>query len=134
MAAVIDTKLLGRGLRDFSGDENDWSDWCYRFESYCGAVSQVMLQSMERAREHENPIVLAAAEDDVKQHSANLAYILKSVVYGEMTKVYRKIEKGNGFEMWRRMCIRYEHKDKNTKRGVLNAVMDFSFAGASLPE
>eukprot|EP00959_Pyramimonas_sp_CCMP1952_P229916 4806933-Pyramimonas_sp.AAC.1 len=72
MAAVIDTKLLGRGLQDFSRDESEWNDWCYRFESYCGAVSQVVLQNMERARKHSNPITLAATEDDVKQHSANL--------------------------------------------------------------
>eukprot|EP00959_Pyramimonas_sp_CCMP1952_P155885 3260504-Pyramimonas_sp.AAC.1 len=64
-----------------------------------------MLQNMERARDHANPIALAATEDDVKQHSANLAYILKGVVYGEMTKVFRKVEKGRGLEMWRRMCI-----------------------------
>ena len=62
-----------------------------------------------------NPITLASTEEDVKQHSANLADILKSVVYGEMTKVFRKIEKCNGLEMWRRMCIRYEHKDKLRK-------------------
>eukprot|EP00959_Pyramimonas_sp_CCMP1952_P064978 1356615-Pyramimonas_sp.AAC.1 len=54
-----------------------------------------------------------------------------------MAKVFRKLEKGNGFEMWRKTCARYDPKDRNTRRGLMTAILSYDFSTDrldSLPE
>ena len=127
MSQIIDTRLLGKGLKEFDGDERKWPVWSFTFENYCGAISADMLNVMEQSKATTEPIPLTDIPETKRQHCANLAYILTNLVQGEMKKVFRKIERGNGCEMWRRMCARYEPKDKNTRLGLLNAIMGFDF-------
>ena len=103
MEQVIDTKLLGKGVKEFSGQERDWPDWCWKFENYCGAISADLLQDMEYAKQLEDKITLSQLSAERKQRAANLAYILSNLVTGEMVKSFRKVERGNGFEM----CTHY---------------------------
>ena len=56
MAQVIDTKILGKAVKEFDCDEAKWTAWSFKFENYCGAISAEMLQLMEAAK-HENDVI-----------------------------------------------------------------------------
>ena len=109
---MIVTKLLGKNVKEFSGKDADWPDWSFQFDNYAGAVSSEMLEHMELAGTRQDEIVLSTMAAPVKQHAANLAYILVGLVKGEIVQVFRKIERGNGFEMWRRTRFRCDPKGK----------------------
>ena len=74
---VIDTKLLGNNVKEFSGKDADWPDWSFQFDNYAGAVSSEMLEHMELAKERQGEIERSTMAAPVKQHAANLAYMFR---------------------------------------------------------
>ena len=107
---VIDTKILGKGVKTFGGDLNaqPWRSFKFVWMNYVGAVSPDMRTHLKEVETQPVGTPLANFSPAVRHEAEQIAYMLSQVLEGTALTMIMNIEEGNGFEMWRTLVQYYE--------------------------
>ena len=124
---VVDTKLIGRPPK-YDGSDSGWQDWKFVFLAYCQLLSPVMARSMVSAAGFQNEVPMASVEEE-REAQEQLYWLLAMLVTGCALAEVRMTNPGNGFEAWRRLCMRYEPKTRNRQLGLLDAALHPNLTG-----
>ena len=101
VAPIIDTKVLGKGIKPFGGDleKHTWRSFKFVYMNYVGAVSSELREHMKAAADHPASVPLSCMAPEIRHESNTLAYMLSQVLEGAALVMIMNIEEGNGFEM-----------------------------------
>ena len=72
---ILDTRGLTK-VPQFSGKDQDWGEFCFRFESYTALLG--LESMMEIAASHHGPILMDGEGEDAKTASRTLFHLLSS--------------------------------------------------------
>ena len=129
MNSVIDTRVLGKGVRPFGGDlvNNPWSTFKFVWLNYVGAVSPEIREKMRQSESFTTAVAAASLSADDGVHAAQLAYMLSQVLEGGALVMIMNVEESNGFEMWRRLVKHYEPDLGSHAISGLRQILAFKF-------
>jgi hypothetical protein len=129
VAPIIDTKVLGKGIKPFGGDleKHTWRSFKFVYMNYVGAVSSELREHMKAAADHPASVPLSCMAPEIRHESNTLAYMLSQVLEGAALVMIMNIEEGNGFEMWRSLVKHYEPELGAYSVSGLRQVLGFKF-------
>ena len=99
---IIDACMLTKP-KTFSGKDEDWAQWSTVTRAYCGALDANLLLEMTTVEEEEGIVDHARLNDNQKQRSCSLFYILAMLLEGRAQTKVSNCVSGHGLELWRRL-------------------------------
>ena len=108
MAALVDTRLLGRPTTFAGEDESSWIAWAFVFKAYCGAVDDNLQNAVETAEVEPNEIAMTALGPVHSRMSRQLYHMLAMLLTGRAQRIMMRVEVGNGYEVWRRLKLEFD--------------------------
>ena len=102
-AGVIDTRSLGK-CESFSGEEQDWSGWKFKFEAWLSLVPTQLEDSLgvlESAERFNGPIVNDDLDGACAVFSRLVYAILVQMLKGRALNIARRVPRQAGLELWR---------------------------------
>lgn len=124
-ARILDVKGIGK-LPTFSGEQNEFHDWKFKFE-----VSMSLLQlreGMEAAIRIQGPIDFSDLSAEAQYKARVLFAILVQQVTGKALSIAKLVDSENGFEAWRRICSEYDPESNVRSSKMLVSILRPNFA------
>ena len=122
---ILDTRGLTK-VPHFSGKDQDWGEFCFRFESYTALLGLETM--MEIASSHRGPILMDGEGEDAKTASRTLFHLLVQTTEGKALKLLRACPRNNGAEAWRLLKSEYEPAIAGRFAAVLQSLLSPTFA------
>eukprot|EP00959_Pyramimonas_sp_CCMP1952_P290235 6070708-Pyramimonas_sp.AAC.1 len=93
LESIVDTKILGR-IGVFSGDDEDWRQWCFVFESTAGLVDleEIMTHCEDTA---ESELGWAAQTEKIQLRMKVLYHLLIATTKGKALTILQMVPKNN---------------------------------------
>ncbi|CAK0790198.1 unnamed protein product, partial [Prorocentrum cordatum] len=101
---LLDSRGIGK-VPTFSGKREDFEDWIFPFESYCGLLGWTA--GLERSRGAEEPLTADDLGEQGVLVGRSLYHLLASTTKGTAQSVVKLCPRGDGFEAMRRLCREY---------------------------
>ena len=124
---IIDTRMLTKP-KTFSGKDEDWAQWSTVTRAYCGALDANLLLEMTTVEEEEGIVDHARLNDNQKQRSCSLFYILAMLLEGRAQTKVSNCVSGHGLELWRRLVQEYESKVGSRSTALLVKILTYDFS------
>ena len=122
---ILDTRGLTK-VPQFSGKDQDWGEFCFRFESYTALLG--LESMMEIASSHRGPIVMDGEGEDAKTASRTLFHLPVQTTEGKALKLLRACPRNNGAEAWRLLKSEYEPAIAGRFAAVLQSLLSPAFS------
>ncbi|CAK0871316.1 unnamed protein product, partial [Prorocentrum cordatum] len=121
LESIVDTKILGR-IGVFSGDDEDWRQWCFVFESTAGLVDleEIMTHCEDTA---ESELGWAAQSEKIQLRMKVLYHLLIATTKGKALTILQMVPKNNGAIGWKRLKEEYEPKSGGRLTAMLMGVL-----------
>lgn len=105
---IVDTKVLGKPSI-FYGKDSEFHDWNFSLTNYLGCLRSDVPTMMEIAAKQKQPIPMDVLTPEQTQICKSLYYVLSMLVKKKALKIVKKLHKEkNGFEAYRKLCIRFD--------------------------
>jgi hypothetical protein len=114
----------------FSGAEKDWSDYSWRMLSWCSLIK--LDAYMEEAAKRPIPVTIAAEPAKTQKKAALLYHYLINSLQGKALSMLRSVDRSNGFEAWRKLCLHYQPQVVGRHMSVLTGLMSVTFGNKDL--
>ncbi|CAK0875518.1 unnamed protein product, partial [Prorocentrum cordatum] len=101
---LLDSRGIGK-VPTFSGKREDFEDWIFPFESYCGLLGWTA--GLERSRGAEEPLTADDLGEQGVLVGRSLYHLLASTTKGTAQSVVKLCPRGDGFEAMRRLYREY---------------------------
>ena len=105
LESIVDTKILSR-IGVFSGQDEDWRQWCFVFESTMGLVDleQIMTHC---ETETEAGLNWADQKESIQLRMKVLYHLLIATTRGKALTILQMVPKNNGAIGWKRLKLEY---------------------------
>ncbi|CAK0813201.1 unnamed protein product [Prorocentrum cordatum] len=101
---LLDSRGVGK-VPAFSGKREDFEDWVFPFESFCGLLGWTA--GLDRSREAEEPLTADDLGEQGVQVGRSLCHLLASTTKGTAQSIVKLCPRGDGFEAMRRLYKEY---------------------------
>ncbi|CAK0827956.1 unnamed protein product [Prorocentrum cordatum] len=101
---MLDSRGVGK-VPTFSGKREDFEDWIFPFESFCGLLGWTA--GLDRSREAEEPLTVDDLGEQGVQVGRSLYHLLASTTKGTAQSIGKLCPRGDGFEAMRRLHKEY---------------------------
>ncbi len=106
--ALIDTRVLGKGVTYFYGKDADFGDWEHGLMAYFGALDPDIPERLEECAKMNHDVDMAMLQPYRQKESKQIYYVLSMLCKKKALKILRKVKRTqNGYEGWRRLWLRY---------------------------
>ena len=127
-APIVDTRILGKP-QAYSNNKAEWPEFQFTLKSYVGAISEGILNMMERAETMDAPVKLGTLTEEERRASRTLMYILNGVLQGSGKRLLMNTEAHNGIEAYRVLCKREDPSTGNVQVAQLSRILATRFSG-----
>ena len=108
---LSDVKSIGK-CSDFSGNDNEWLNWKFKFEAWfvlaLGDLDRDIDALLKGAEDHDGPVIMTDLSDGQAKAARVLYAALVNLCRGKALTLARRCGRGEGFELWRRLCVEYQ--------------------------
>ncbi|CAK0811260.1 unnamed protein product, partial [Prorocentrum cordatum] len=101
---LLDSRGVGK-VPTFSGKREDFEDWIFPFESFCGLLGWTA--GPDRSREAEEPLTADDLGEQGVRVGRSLYHLLASTTKGTAQSIVKLCPRGDGFEAMRRLYKEY---------------------------
>eukprot|EP00971_Amphidinium_carterae_P032109 632282-Amphidinium_carterae.1 len=118
----VDSRSI-RHPGDFSGKDEDWPGWCFRWEAFTSLMG--MEDEMSAAlSEPPDRLLLSAFTEEAKVRAKKLYNMLSTSVKGKALLKVRGAERGNGYDAWVKLKQEYEPRLGSRRTGMLIGLLN----------
>ncbi|CAK0856887.1 unnamed protein product, partial [Prorocentrum cordatum] len=117
---LLDSRGVGK-VPTFSGKREDFEDWIFPFESYCGLLGWTA--GLDRSREAEEPLTADDLGEQGVQVGRSLYHLLASTTKGTAQSIVKLCPRGDGFEAMRRLHKEYRPRLKEEHGQMLQQIL-----------
>ena len=125
---LIDTRVLGKP-HAYSNNRVEWPEFQFTLKSYVGAISEAILDMMEKSEAIDSPIKMSTLTEEERQASRTLMYILNGVLTGASKRLLMNTEAHNGIEAYRQLCKREDPSSGSVQVAQLTNILRTKFSG-----
>ena len=122
---LVDTRAFGKAT-GFHGDRKKWMDWSFSFKAFLAGANATTRKALEWAAQQEEEITPEMMElEDVEYNDlAEQVYLALSLqLKNDALVKVRSTEDGNGLEVWRKLTLEYEPRNKGRQRVRLQKLL-----------
>ena len=112
---LIDQRGIAK-VPTFSGRREHFEEWAFPFESYCGLLGWERF--LDSAKVSPDEIEIINLSDEAEAVGRSLYHLLVSSTKGTALSIVRLIERGNGFEAYRKLTLEFR-PHLNEEHGVM---------------
>lgn len=116
---------LLKQLPPFSGREEDWQTWHFKFRSWCCLVG--IKEMIEVAGKAENVIANQTLSEEQQAVSRQLYHILVTTTSGRALAKLKEVQSGEGLEGYRLLVSHYEPKVGGRFASMLSTILTPQF-------
>ena len=103
---MVDARLLGRPPK-FAGNETERSDWSFQARAYFDTCNPSMADHLDAVETNsERVIPLSTLGDVAVENARKMFYALTMLLQGPPLLLFKRVERGSGFEDWRQLVER----------------------------
>ena len=113
LAGLVDTKIVGK-LENFDGTDASWPDWSFKAAAWfallprpTGTTNVNIDTYLDLAVNHPTDLRRSDLGNTADAVSVTLYHLLVQLCQGRAFGIVRSVEKGNGFQVWRRLHQEY---------------------------
>ena len=117
---LLDSRGVGK-VTTFSGRREDFEDWIFPFESFCGLLGWTEL--LEEVPGLEGAIVKERLPPRLEPVGRSLYHLLASTTKGMALSIVKLVDRGNGFEALRRLYAEYRPKINEEHGALLQQIL-----------
>ena len=118
----VDSRLLGKPPV-FTGKDSDWADWCFSTQAYLETLGDGVADCIKTVLEQNRLLSLAGMRAGSQADAREIYFVLIMILKGPPLLLLRQVEKGNGYEAWRRLHDRYESQASARVAALLGQVL-----------
>ena len=122
---VVDTRTIGK-IDGFDGTSSAWADWQFKARAWisllplAGRDVDGLLQGAESS---PNPVDRALLATDIEQFGVILYGILAQCCRGRVMSLIRRVDRGNGWEVWRQLFLEFQPSEPIRHSAMLAGIL-----------
>ena len=121
LESIIDTRIINK-IGVFSGDDGDWKQYCFVFESTAGLVDlDAILLGAETT--DEMSLKYCAQKKETQLRTKALYHLLVSTTKGRALTILQMAPKNNGAIAWERFKAEYEPRSGGRLTAMLMGIL-----------
>ena len=122
LISIVDGNIVNKiGL--FSGEDEDWKQWCFIFESTAGLIDLDSVLAVSEEVVDEKVLTYSVQTDEIKLRMKALYHLLVSTTRGRALTIMQMVPKGNGAIGWRRLRAEYEPRSAGRLTAMLMGIL-----------
>ena len=126
MDSLVDLKAVGRpGI--YGGEEDRWPESSFGLRAYVVMAKIIVPEELDRIETRDTVIGQSDWPEDTVSRSTTFDYLLCMLCKGGAQTVLRRVPRGHGFEAWRLLSSRYEHRGAINNMTILQTILAFDF-------
>ena len=118
----LDARLLGKPPR-FGGSETEWADWSFQARAYMDLLDNEIADALDQAEAAGRAVPLHTLRAELQESSRKVYFVMAMLLHGPPLLLLRSVERGNGFEAWRRLRERYESATASRLHAMLQGIL-----------
>ena len=118
----LDQRLLCRPSK-FGGKDGDWNDWVFTTRAYLDTVDEANPDALDEIESTDKEIKLPSMSTKCREASRKTYFVLIMLLTGPPLLQLRSVERGNGYEAWRRLHERYDSSTTSRVASLLQSIM-----------
>ena len=122
MMGLSGERTLGRP-KDWDGSDKMFDEFVYKFSTWIGGLPGDVEQMLEIAQQSRNEMPMGSLTTRQQTISRSISAALRSMTGGKALNIVKGVERGNGFECWRRLWAEYRPAIAARRMNLLEGVM-----------
>ena len=122
LVSIVDANIVNK-IGVFTGDDEDWKQWCFIFESTAGLIDLDSVLAVSEEVLDEQVLGFTLQTDEIKLRMKALYQLLVSTTRGRALTIMQMVPKGNGAIGWRRLKAEYEPRSAGRLTAMLMGIL-----------
>ena len=116
-------RSLGRP-KDWDGNDKGFDEFVFKFATWLGSLPGDAEELLTLSQDRVTTITMATLTERQRVVAKAVSLALKTMTGGKALNIVKQVERGNGFEAWRRLWSEYRPNIAGRKVNLLERVME----------
>jgi len=116
-------RSLGRP-KDWDGNHRGFDEFVFKFATWLGSLPGDAEELLTLSQDRVTTITMATLTERQRVVAKAVSLALKTTTGGKALNIVKQVERGNGFEAWRRLWSEYRPNIAGRKINLLERVME----------